>query len=442
MPGNRIVFGRPEGRQIIIYYLVLGAAILLMHLFSEKDKRKEAESAGRKENKDVDLETGKLSEDEEKENGDKTEEAVTFYVETDASKRLQRKKKKKRKTRIRRVVFLAFVFSITALLMKGKTDGLEIMINYVGQGECIVINCEGKVIMSDCGSSDMDSVGINQIKQTLLAHGITKIDYLFVSHTDEDHISGIRDLLNDKSFDRIRIERIILGNAVKDDEYYKILELAMHSEVEVCFIEAGKGLNFDDFSLKCIFPDKSYEALNVQCGVSGKSSETLYRQIGTPDKSGKVMDKQSEIPDKSGGVMDKQSEIYDKNEMSLVLEVEYKDFRMLLTGDSTAEAEEQYIGKLKKNYDVLKVAHHGSRFSSNENFLKKVNPRITVISCGINNRYGHPHRELMERLKTIGCAVYRTDTGGGITINVRDGKINVSSYALEDSIANKSIKKE
>ena len=71
---------------------------------------------------------------------------------------------------------------------------------------------------------------------------------------------------------------------------------------------------------------------------------------------------------------------------------------------------------IEENYTVLKVAHHGSNYSSSEKFLKKVNPKYSIISVGKNNSYGHPGNETMERLRKQGGVIYRTDEKGGITI--------------------------
>ena len=96
------------------------------------------------------------------------------------------------------------------------------------------------------------------------------------------------------------------------------------------------------------------------------------------------------------------------NGASLVLDISCGDFDMLLTGDVEGEGEEALEQRLKKTYDVLKTAHHGSRNSTSESFLQKASPSAALISAGRDNRYGHPHQETVDRLAdTYYASVYR-----------------------------------
>lgn len=94
----------------------------------------------------------------------------------------------------------------------------------------------------------------------------------------------------------------------------------------------------------------------------------------------------------------------------MVLRYSYSDTKVLFTGDITAEEEQQLLEQ-NISADVLKVAHHGSKYSSDAAFLEKVSPKAAVISCGTNNVYGHPHKEAMERLQKTGAEIFRTDGG-------------------------------
>ena len=77
---------------------------------------------------------------------------------------------------------------------------------------------------------------------------------------------------------------------------------------------------------------------------------------------------------------------------------------------------------------MLKVAHHGSQYTTDAEFLKMLSPKLAMISCGRDNSYGHPHRELLERLRDAGAKVYRTDEGGAIEINVISNKVSINPY--------------
>ena len=115
------------------------------------------------------------------------------------------------------------------------------------------------------------------------------------------------------------------------------------------------------------------------------------------------------------------------NNNSLVCKLNYKNYSMLFTGDIEAIAEKAILKKYSKNLnilksDILKVAHHGSKNSTSSEFLQKVLPEQTIISCGQNNRYGHPHKETIHRLKSCHTKIKRTDTNGAVIFREkRDG---------------------
>lgn len=116
------------------------------------------------------------------------------------------------------------------------------------------------------------------------------------------------------------------------------------------------------------------------------------------------------------------------NEASMVLVVQYKEFDMLLTGDVEGEGEKQLIKQLEESYlnctwEVLKVAHHGSKNSSTEEFLWQVQPGYAFISSGQGNRYGHPNQETIKRLADVGSRIYSTQENRAITIEVKGGEL-------------------
>ena len=104
---------------------------------------------------------------------------------------------------------------------------------------------------------------------------------------------------------------------------------------------------------------------------------------------------------------------------------------MLLTGDVEEEGEDMLLVELKRrkieNVSVLKVAHHGSRYSTSEAFLEQITPKVAVISCGENNSYGHPHSEALERLENVGSVVLTTSECGAIMLEV-ENEIKIESW--------------
>ena len=116
----------------------------------------------------------------------------------------------------------------------------------------------------------------------------------------------------------------------------------------------------------------------------------------------------------------------DLNDYSIVLGVEYGKYSMLLTGDLTS-TQETYMKDLKQ-YTLLKVGHHGSKYSSSEDFLRAVKPKIGILSSGKGNRYGHPTPEVIHRLESIGCKIIRTDESGGISIVSYGENIEIDTF--------------
>jgi competence protein ComEC len=125
----------------------------------------------------------------------------------------------------------------------------------------------------------------------------------------------------------------------------------------------------------------------------------------------------------------------DPNEHNTVYMVHYKDIKIMVTGD-LLEADEQQMVEYYRDTDILecdilKVAHHGSKSSSSEAFLDAARPRIAVIQCGLNNFYGHPHRQTLERLEERGIRVFRTDLSGAVGIDIHKSRISVDLFKEE-----------
>lgn len=124
--------------------------------------------------------------------------------------------------------------------------------------------------------------------------------------------------------------------------------------------------------------------------------------------------------------------VTDKNAYSAVLYVKYGQFSVLLTGDVEQEGEQLLTAEMKRqgiaDVTVLKAAHHGSSSSSSEVFLAQANPLVTVISCGEDNRYGHPHKEALERLEDCGTKIYQTPESGAVIIRTDGKKMQIEEF--------------
>ena len=277
----------------------------------------------------------------------------------------------------RRFLLLAAVPFLIAILAVPSRKHLKITVLSVGQGDGICIEtAEGKTALIDGGSTTAFEVGRKRLLPFLKYEGIRGLDYVIATHVDEDHISGIRELLDmcAEGSSHLEIGTLLLPLLAEKDEKYMSLEE-----------EAGRA---------------GVRVLHVQRGDSFRMGETELRILG-PDPS-------------------LETEPLDRNAQCIVSALHYRDFDALLTGDVSGEVETQLLegdrGGEQCTYELLKVAHHGSRASTTEEFLEAVRPAVSVISCGEGNLYGHPHEELLERLNNCGSMVYRTDVSGAVSI--------------------------
>lgn len=263
---------------------------------------------------------------------------------------------------------------LNAMLSISFTKDFQAAFLDVGQGDGIYIRSDnGASLLVDGGSSSVEDVGKNRMIPFLKAEAVRKIEYAVVTHTDADHINGLMELLENSGKNQIRIGHLVLptvhNEAVrrKSGAYEKLIEVAERKNIPVLFFSKGDTIRAGSVQVRCIYP-------NVDTDVS------------------------------------------DINGYSVVLSVTYKKFSMLLTGDISSKEETQFSDEIKSSYTVLKVAHHGSKYSTCEEFLNRVNPRYSIISVGENNRYGHPSEETLMRLQNCQSTVMRTDRQGGISI--------------------------
>lgn len=273
------------------------------------------------------------------------------------------------------------------LLLPIPTARLEAAFLDVGQGDGIVLRERGgAVLLVDGGSTSVQKVGERRIIPYLKAQGIRVIDCALVSHTDSDHISGLKELLEAmpacsayrENIAGYRGTPVIKSIALPvleepDEAYLALVELAKEKGAEIYFMAAGDWLKVGkELSLSCLAPRENF----------------MYS---------------------------------DKNAASMVLLASYGAFDLLLTGDMDAAGEALLLeeGALEAvSVDVLKVGHHGSYTSSSEEFIEALYPLISVISCGKDNRYGHPHKETLETLYGANSQVLRTDESGCVTVKV------------------------
>ena len=298
-----------------------------------------------------------------------------------------------KRNRLRGRRFLLYLLTpllVAVLAYRPRRGMLKMTFLSVGQGDGIVAEFPtGENILVDAGSSSVGSVGRYRVEPFLKSEGISRLDYVFATHMDDDHISGIRELLDDivRRRTSIRVGTLAMPYLRERDEAYEsLLRLAEEAGARVLLVSAGDSISIGNAALSVIGPDPALE-------------------MGLPDA----------------------------NAQCIVMGLHFGAFDALLTGDAEGAGEENLIRHLRAEgggYEVLKVAHHGSRGATQAELLQIVRPQVSVISCGRRNRYGHPHDELMERLKGSGSLIFRTDLSGAITVRVTRGgaRMMISTY--------------
>lgn len=272
----------------------------------------------------------------------------------------------------------------------------------VGQGDCIVVMAEnGRTYLFDGGSSTEWSVGEDIILPYLKYHGVSEIDGVFISHPDRDHISGILEILEENLTEIKVLYLPVMAKAYRDD-FREIM--ACITNEKVVYYSEGDSLQTGDIRMTCVHPGKDF------MGDANTYSGCFLIEIGDASDGGNASRRAEDM-------------LVDESDAWRVEDM-WADriFRVLLTGDVEAEGERMLTSQLLERgvtqVHVLKVAHHGSRYSTSEDFLKRIEPLLAVISCGKDNSYGHPHEELLERLQNDESSIMKTPERGAITVKV------------------------
>lgn len=251
----------------------------------------------------------------------------------------------------------------------------------VGQGDSTLIQTiEGKNILIDGGGSEFGSfdVGESILLPYLLDRRITTIDYLMISHFDSDHIGGVFAIL-----ENLKVKNIIISKQGETSENLKkFYEITNNKGIRTIIVKKGDIVEIDKYShFEILFPEDNLIEDNIL------------------------------------------------NNNSIVARFNSLNFSILFTGDIEEIAEkrlcELYSGTDKLEAFVLKVAHHGSKTSSTEEFLELVKPKIALIGVGKNNNFGHPNIDVIERLENMGSKIYRTDNCGEIIIRINREKLQI-----------------
>ena len=281
----------------------------------------------------------------------------------------------------------------------------------VGQGECVGIETrEHHVYLVDAGSTSKKKTGQYQIIPWLKYIGTRSVEGIFITHWDEDHISALGELLEWSKSSRVKIRRIFLPDvALKDEVLETLLQQIEEANVSVEYLSAGEHMTDGALQISCLHP---------------------YAK---------------KVPE-------------DRNDASLVLRLSQGDFQMLLTGDLEKSGEDWLVEQARPAVEqphpatqgqalpcapstqlaaqnplrctILDAGHHGASNATGEALLDLAQPELVLISCGKNNRYGHPAPETLKRLEERGIRWYSTAEVGAIQVHVGKKKVKIETSRI------------
>ena len=266
--------------------------------------------------------------------------------------------------------FFSIIGLVCGMILLFRPLNWRVMYLDVGQGDCAVIEWKQHVFIVDAGPKYEEV-----LKPYLYARGITRIDGVLLSHADWDHIEGLLALSQDPDFS---IDRLWVGES-RESEHQILLESNIERNGGVVQrVSAGYSFKTEGFCVTVLSPKQNAEHI-------------------------------------------------DSNEDALVALIEVDNRFFFFPGDIGENTEKKILHELQ-DVDVLKVAHHGSRYSTGMDLLERIRPELAVISCGRDNRYGHPHEETVSRIEEQEIEWYSTANCGAIWVEENFGRLECSQY--------------
>lgn len=270
---------------------------------------------------------------------------------------------------------------IIGVILSLPDQKLHLIFCNVGQGDAILIIQGQNQILVDGGPND-------KVLGCLSKHmpfWDRELETIILTHPESDHLTGIVSVI-----ERYNVKHLITNSLVAETAVFsKFKEEVTVKKIPVYSPKSGDKIKISNLTIKILFPlEKSGDEIVWKTNDQSQVLGAVYRG--------------------------------NFNQTAIVSELEYGQFKALLTADTGIDQEKQFEPELE-TVNVLKVAHHGSKTSTSDEFLARARPSLAVISVGAGNRYGHPTSEVLSRLKAIGAKIYRTDLNGEVEI-VSDGK--------------------
>lgn len=291
------------------------------------------------------------------------------------------------------IILLAVIFAFTVEILEKKNGGawkntyknlglveeypqtseseLAVYFLDVDQSDCSILMNNRQVLMIDSGTPDQ----ITTIREALQSLGITKIDYLIITHQHDDHMGGAQTILQNYEVANIIMPKLSKVNMVTTRAYENLLSTIKDKQVHAIAAE----------------PNLTFDLGNAECTILAPLSQ---------DEN--------------------------LNNMSAVTKVTFGSTSFLFQGDAEKKVESAILSNgTDVSADVIKVGHHGSKTSSSKKYIDAVSPKVAVISCGVENSYGHPHSATLDTLKNIGADTYITYEYNSLCVKSDGKKITV-----------------
>lgn len=361
--------------------------------------------------------------------------------------------------RVPHLIAVVMILGLLIGLLTGNFDcGSRVTFLDVGQGDGIVVETGQGAYLFDCGSTSRKNIGEYVLKPYLKSRGIRSLRGVFVSHPDEDHMNGVIELLENGADWGIVVEQLFLpaiAEGKRTESFATLLAAAEVAEVPVSYIKCGDEIRDSQLRLLCLHPEE-----NTTLADANAYSECFYVEVFAKKMKQEAIDDRKANDASGGSAIEGSGENGNfAGNGSFAGNGERKDFRMndgkiniLLTGDVEGEGERQLMQELQAlqqpqslqesrrlqeqrgqrefRVDILKVAHHGSGYSTGTEFLATASPAIAIISCGRNNSYGHPHAETLQRLEDARVPWYGTMDYGALTVTVDSHGNRLRGYLI------------
>ncbi len=268
------------------------------------------------------------------------------------------------------VLLIVFLALVAQLIFYFQTPAFAVHFLNVGQGDGELITLPGSVqVLIDGGKPN--GLALQEIEKIMPTDDRT-IEIVSMTHPQLDHFGGLIEVVK-----HYKVGAFVSNGRVAQMTAFQELERVLDErKIPRIVFRKGDRILYNKYVINNIWPEGAY--------------------VNTKDP----------------------------NDGSLVFELVAPEGNMLFTGDIGSNIEDEIIKSYKKTVDVLKVPHHGSRFSSSVEFLNVIKPKVAIIEVG-KNTYGHPTKEALSRLQTTGARIFRTDQGGTLEVLFNDGKIKI-----------------